>query len=146
MNTVSGGRSDNLFGRPGQDPLNQARTSSENRKLQSAYTNKIGWRMNFSYALSYRNLYRDPSFSNNTLMFSGDIDLTPKWSVGVSSGYDIKNKGFTLTQFRIDRELKDFRLNFDWTPFGVYERWYFFIGIKSALLSDLKWDKRSRRF
>ena len=146
MNTVSGGRSDNLFGRPGQDPLNQVRTSSENRKLQSAYTNKIGWRMNFSYALSYRNLYRDPSFSNNTLMFSGDIDLTPKWSVGVSSGYDIKNKGFTLTQFRIDRELKDFRLNFDWTPFGVYERWYFFIGIKSALLSDLKWDKRSRRF
>ena len=146
MNTVSGGRSDNLFGRPGQDPLNQARSSSENRKLQSAYTNKIGWRMNFSYALSYRNLYRDPSFSNNTLMFSGDIDLTPKWSVGVSSGYDIKNKGFTLTQFRIDRELKDFRLNFDWTPFGVYERWYFFIGIKSALLSDLKWDKRSRRF
>jgi len=64
--------------------------------------------------------------------------------VGVSSVYDIKNKGFTLTQFRIERDLNDFRLNFDWTPFGDYERWYFFIGIKSSLLSDLKWEKRSQ--
>lgn len=146
MNSVSGGRSDNLFGRPGDDLSQRRQNQSKSRKVQSVYQNNIGWRMNFSYAMSYRNQYRDPSIGNNSLMFSGDIDLTPKWSMGVSSGYDFKNKGFTLTQFRIDRELKDFRLNFDWTPFGVYERWYFFIGIKSALLSDLKWDKRSRRY
>ena len=146
MNASSGGRADSLFGRPGDDPTQMRNNQSKDRKVQSVYQNAIGWRMNFSYAITYRNFYRDPSVNNNTLMFSGDIDLTPKWSMGVSSGYDFKNKGFTLTQFRIDRELKDFTLNFDWTPFGVYERWYFFIGIKSSLLSDLKWDKRSRRY
>ncbi|MDO7611205.1 MAG: hypothetical protein MUQ72_01220, partial [Flavobacteriaceae bacterium] len=66
------------------------------------------------------------------------------WKVGVSSGYEFKKKGFTLTQFRVERDLNDFRLNFDWTPFGDYERWYFFIGIKSSLLSDLKWEKRNQ--
>ena len=28
-------------------------------------------------------------------MFSGDLDISPKWSVGASSGYDLKNNGIT---------------------------------------------------
>ena len=34
-------------------------------------------------------------------MFSGDIELSPRWSVDASSGYDFKNKGFTYTQLRL---------------------------------------------
>ena len=30
-------------------------------------------------------------------MFSGDIELTPKWKIGESSGFDFKNHGFTYT-------------------------------------------------
>jgi len=33
-------------------------------------------------------------------------------------------------------------MNFSWVPFSVRESWYFFIGIKSGFLSDLKYDKR----
>ena len=41
--------------------------------------------------------------SNNSLMFSGDIELTPKWKIGGSSGFDFKNHGFTYTQLRFNR-------------------------------------------
>ena len=57
----------------------------------------------------------------------------------------LKNKGFADTRFAFKRDLGSFRLSFDWTPFGRYERWYFFIGIKSSLLSDIKWENRSQR-
>jgi hypothetical protein len=77
-------------------------------------------------------------------MFSGNITLSPGWDVGVSSGYDFVRKGFTVTQLRFRRDLKSFKLNFDWTPFGDFERWYFFIGIKSSILKDLKFENRSQ--
>ena len=32
-------------------------------------------------------------------MFSGDIELSPRWSVGASSGYDFKNNGFSTNKF-----------------------------------------------
>ena len=76
-------------------------------------------------------------------MVSGDLDLTPKWAVGFSSGYDFKQKGVTYTQFRFNRDLESWKLNFSWVPFGDRSSWSFFIGIKSGLLSDLKYDKRN---
>jgi lipopolysaccharide assembly outer membrane protein LptD (OstA) len=144
---ASGGRTDSLFGRAGEfsDQRSFSKDSSGDETIDNPiYGTKIPWSLNIAYAITYNNSNRQQEFSNNSFMFSGDVNLTPMWKVGVSSGYDIKNKGFTLTQFRIERDLNDFRLNFDWTPFGDYERWYFFIGIKSSLLSDLKWEKRSQ--
>jgi len=75
-------------------------------------------------------------------MFSGDIELTPKWKVGASSGYDIKNQGFSYTQLRFSRDLDSWKLNFNWVPFGTRQTYYFFLGVKSSMLSDLKYDKR----
>ena len=56
-----------------------------------------------------------------------------------------KNKGFALTQLNFTRQLESFDLRFDWTPFGNQERWYFFIGISSSILQDLKYEGRSQR-
>ena len=78
-------------------------------------------------------------------MFSGDLDISPKWSVGASSGYDLKNKGVTYTQLRFERDLLSWRMNFSWIPFSVNKQWNFFIGIKSGMLSDIKYDKRRQR-
>lgn len=144
---ASGGRTDGLFGRAGEfsDSRNFAKENGGSENVENPiYGTKIPWSLNLAYAITYNNSNRQQEFSNNSLMFNGNVDLTPMWKVGVSSGYDFKNKGFTLTQFTVERDLNDFRLNFDWTPFGDYERWYFFIGIKSSLLSDLKWEKRSQ--
>ena len=76
-------------------------------------------------------------------MFSGDVELTPKWDVGVSSGYDFEGGGFSYTQLRFARDLDSWSFNFDWSPFGNNKSYYFRIGVNSSMLSDLKWDKRS---
>jgi len=76
-------------------------------------------------------------------MVSLNTDLAPKWKVGVSSGYDFVQKGVTQTQFRFERDLLSWRMDFTWMPFGPYANWNFFIGIKSGVLSDIKWEKRT---
>ncbi|MGI9548234.1 MAG: LPS-assembly protein LptD, partial [Flavobacteriaceae bacterium] len=105
---------------------------------------KIPWSVSLQYAVTYSNSTRQNEISNNSLMFSGNVDLTPKWKVGVSSGFDFKNQGFTVTQFRFARDLGSFNMTFNWTPFGEFQRWSFFIGIKSSLLQDLKYEDRSQ--
>ena len=102
-----------------------------------------------SHQMTYDSILYVPlqnDFSNNSLMFSGNVDLTPKWKVGVSSGYDFKGKGFTYTQLRFDRDLNSWRLNFSWVPFSDRASWNFFIGIKSGLLSDIKYEKQSEPY
>jgi hypothetical protein len=76
-------------------------------------------------------------------MVSANSDITPKWKVGVSTGYDFVQKGVTFTQLRFERDLMSWRMDFNWTPFGNNAFWSFFIGIKSGILSDIKWEKRT---
>ncbi|MBT2163228.1 putative LPS assembly protein LptD [Zobellia barbeyronii] len=143
----SGGRDDDLFGR--SDNFDDRRSGDDDKEKEGdlenpRYATKIPWNFRLAYSASYFNSARQNEFSSHSLMFSGDIELSPRWKVGGSSGYDFKNKGFTLTQLRFERDLKSFRMNFNWTPFGQYSRWYYFIGIKSSILSDLKWENRSQ--
>ena len=138
-----GGRDDDLFGRSNDFSNSRINKNKENKTVNDKlYFTKIDWSMKLAYQLTYNNSRGQNDFSNNSLMISGDVDLTPKWKVGVSSGYDFKGKGVTYTQFVIDRDLNSWKLNFSWVPFGQRASWYFFIGIKSGLLSDLKYDKR----
>jgi lipopolysaccharide assembly outer membrane protein LptD (OstA) len=143
----SGGRTDDLFGRA--DSFTDTRSRDDDKTKGNVenptYANKIPWNLRLAYSASYANSARQNQFTSHSLMFSGDIDLSPRWKVGGSSGYDFKNQGFTLTQLRFERDLKSFVMRFNWTPFGQYKRWYFFIGIKSSILSDLKWENRSQR-
>ena len=75
-------------------------------------------------------------------MFSGNVDVTERWKMGFSSGYDLVSKGVTFTQLRFERDLLSWRMDFNWVPMGTNKYWTFFIGIKSSVLSDIKWDKR----
>ncbi len=145
----SGGRADDLFGKP-QDFADQ-RFSSDRREEQETdtpsdlYTHKIPWSVRFAYAVNYNNSRRQSEIASHSLMFSGDIDLTKRWSFGFSSGYDFKNRGITYTQLRFERDLLSWRMNFSWIPFSSRSSWNFFIGIKSSLLKDLKYEQRRQR-
>ncbi|WP_372746558.1 putative LPS assembly protein LptD [Lutibacter sp.] len=115
--------------------------NQEETKSTKLFGAQIPWSLKISYALNYSNSIRQNEITSNSLMFSGDLDLTPKWKVGFSSGYDIKDQGFSYTQLRFSRDLDSWKLNFNWVPFGTRQTYYFFIGIKSSMLSDLKYDK-----
>ncbi|NDG47217.1 MAG: LPS-assembly protein LptD, partial [Flavobacteriia bacterium] len=143
--TSSGGRDDDLFGQA-EDFADRRMNDQENSQpapTYPSYRSKIPWNLKLAYSLTYNNNRGQRDFSNNSLMFSGNIDLTPKWKVGASSGYDFKGQGFTYTQLRFDRDLNSWRLNFSWIPFSERASWNFFIGIKSGLLSDIKYEKQS---
>ncbi len=128
----------------GQNQSGRGRDDEEERE-DPIYKTSLPWDARFTYVATYNNTNRQQEITNHSLMFSGNIQLSPKWEVGFNSGYDLKNKGFADTRFAFKRDLGSFRLSFDWTPFGRYERWYFFIGIKSSILSDIKWENRSQR-
>jgi lipopolysaccharide assembly outer membrane protein LptD (OstA) len=144
-NASSGGRDDDMFGQSQDfsDPSRYNKKDEDKEETPSElYNYKIPWSLRLAYAVNYNNSRRQSEISSHSLMFSGDIELSPKWSFGASSGYDFKNKGFSYTQFTFERDLLSWRMNFSWIPFGTYQSWNFFIGIKSSLLKDLKYEKR----
>lgn len=145
----NGGREDDLFG-TARD-LGDIRTSQFNdeeiddaQSKSSFYNSVIPWDIRLAYSLTYGNEQRQSAITSNSLMVSGNIDLTPRWKVGVSTGYDFVQDGVTFTQLRFERDLLSWRMDFNWVPIGSYTSWGFFIGIKSSVLSDIKWDKRNQ--
>lgn len=132
----------NNFNNSGDIKEEEEKEEDDSEKVE-LYKNAIPWSLRLSYSGTYSNNNREDEITNNSLMFTGDIDLTPKWRVGVSSGFDFKNQGFTYTQLRFSRDLDSWRVNFNWVPFGDRTSYYFYIGVKSPLLSDLKYEKRS---
>ena len=142
----NGGRPDDLFGEGGS--INNARANNNNQQQKEIpnnewYNYSVPWNFRMAYTITYANGQRQSEISSHSLMFSSNVELSPRWSVGVSSGYDFKNRGVTLTQLRFTRDLESWRMNFNWTPIGARNTaWYFFIGISSNVLSDIKYDQR----
>tara|TARA_R110002072_G_scaffold301557_2_gene481519 strand:- start:3187 stop:5844 length:2658 start_codon:yes stop_codon:yes gene_type:complete len=142
----NGGRPDDLFGNSNElsDPTFVGnRNREEDRDVSiGRYNYAIPWDFRLAYTVTYSNSRRENEISSHSLMFSGNVVLSPRWSVGASSGYDFKGKGFTFTQFRFQRDLESWQMSFNWVPFSARSSWYFFVGIKSSVLSDIKYDKR----
>jgi outer membrane usher protein FimD/PapC len=141
-NDLFGGSQDFSDRRFTADQSSTQEENEDNEEENTFYRTKIPWDLNVRHSLTYSNAKQNRDISNNSIMVSGSVGLTPKWDVGVSTGYDFKNKGITYTNFRIERDLDSWVMNLAWTPFGNRESWFFFIGVRSGFLSDLKYDKR----
>lgn len=143
---ANGGRTDDLFGRA-IDMADQRKSMfNENDNAENdseLYKLDIPWDLQFAYSVTYGNNNRENRIVSNSLMVNGNVDITPRWKVGASSGYDFANKGVTFTQLRFERDLLSWRMSFNWVPIGYNTSWGFFIGIRSSALSDIKWEKRS---
>jgi lipopolysaccharide assembly outer membrane protein LptD (OstA) len=144
----NGGREDDLFG--SNADLGDRRQSQfkdddkEAEVLNEFFKYKLPWDMTLAYSLTYSNNNREKKITGNSLMVSMNTDLTPKWKIGASTGYDFVQDGVTFTQLRFERDLLSWRMDFNWVPFGDNPYWGFFIGIKAGVLSDIKWDKRNQ--
>jgi len=113
-------------------------------KMSKLYRSSIPWTLRLAYSMNYNNSVRQEEITSHSIMFTGDIELTPKWKVGFSSGFDLKDRGFTYTQLRFNRDLDSWRMSFNWVPFGPRATYNFYIGIKSGMLSDVKYDQRQQ--
>ena len=101
----------------------------------------IPWSMRLDYNFSYSKPRDVPSVVQ-TVRVSGDFSLTPKWKIGFNTGYDLDRMQFTTTNLSIYRDLHCWEMRLSVVPFGNYRSYNFQINAKSAILSDLKYNKR----
>jgi hypothetical protein len=105
----------------------------------------IPWSFSFSYDFTYSKPY-DVSEFLHTFRFDGDFSLTKNWKVNFSSGYDVKANKFSYTTIGINRDLHCWVMSFNCSPFGETKFYNFQINVKSALLQDIKYDKRKSNY
>jgi LptD protein len=109
----------------------------------SAYVDfNVPWNLSFNYSFSYNNNIINTN-STNTIMLSGDVNITSKWKIQYSTNYDIKAQRLAVSQFTIYRDLHCWDLNISWVPFGLYKSYNVTLKVKAAILQDLKLSKRS---
>lgn len=103
----------------------------------------IPWSLSLNYSLNYSKLGLAEPTVTQTLTFSGDLSLTPKWKVAFRSGYDFKLGSFSYTSLDLTRDLHCWQLTANWIPFGPRQSYNITIAVKAAMLQDLKWEKRN---
>ena len=106
----------------------------------------VPWRLDFSYNLAINNTVSAATRLTQTLQFSGDISITPKWKIGINSGYDFVNNDFSYTSMSIYRDLHCWEFSMTWVPFGAQQMWSFDLKVKSSMLQDLKLSRRKNAF
>ena len=121
---------------------NSSSSQNNEEEITELYKSTIPWNLNFAYSAAYTNTGRgNAGIQSHSLMFGGDFELTPKWKVGFSSGYDIASGGFSFTRMNFSRDLDSWKMTFNWVPFGNNQSYVFFIGVKSGILNDLKYEQ-----
>jgi hypothetical protein len=101
----------------------------------------IPWSLRVDYSLRYSKPREEASVIQ-TLRLSGDFSLTPKWKIGFNTGYDFKTAKVTTSNLSIYRDLHCWEMRLTAVPFGVFKSFNFQINAKSAILQDLKYNKR----
>jgi len=116
----------------------------------------VPWNLNIYYNVIYNKQiiqqtsgtigYTVKDQITQSLTFSGDLSLTKKWKVSLTSGYDFTRKEFTLTSINVYRDLHCWEMHFNWVPFGFRQSFSIDINVKSAVLRDLKLSRRKSWF
>ena len=101
----------------------------------------VPWSLRADYGWSFSRPYNKATF-NHTIRISGDISLTPKWKIGGNTGYDFVSREMSVTNLSIHRDLHCWEMRFTVIPFGQRKSYSFTINAKTAILRDLKYDKR----
>lgn len=123
-------------------PVQNQNNNKTRPNSQGGYVNfDVPWSVRADYSLNYSNAQNRKDIIQ-TLRFSGDLSLTAKWKITFSSGYDLKSREITTTDFSIYRDLHCWEMRFTAVPFGYYKNFNFQINVKSAVLQDLKYEKR----
>ena len=113
----------------------------------------VPWSVNFNYSYNFKKGYQwanGKQTSNNshtqTLGVSGNVKLTPKLSMQMTTGFDLMALKMTTTQFSATYDLHCFNIRVSWIPNGQWESWTFQISANAAALADLLKYKKSSSY
>jgi len=135
-----------------KNPKESDKGTEEDRDYIAAHPERFvdfdnPWSLNLYYTFRYTNTW--DQFENitsktvQTLSFSGDISLTKKWKVGFTSGYDFENDMLSYTSLNVYRDLHCWEMIVNWIPFGYRKSYNLTIRVKSPILQDLKYTKKT---
>ena len=109
----------------------------------------VPWNLSVNYSVNYgygefdkEKLEYKGKITQN-LSFSGNIRPTKNWSFGFNASYNFDTKKIAYMNCNIARDMHCFTMRASFIPVGPYKSYNFHISVKSSLLSDLKYDKRS---
>ena len=107
------------------------------------------WSLTVNYSVNYgygdfdtRKMEWKGKWTQN-LSFSGNIRPTTNWNFSFSASYNFDLKKIAYMNCSISRDLHCFTMTASFVPVGPYKSYNFHIAVKSSLLQDLKYDKRS---
>ena len=101
----------------------------------------VGYRLNITKGVSGN--IDSTAVTANSLTLSGHINITPKWQINLSTGYDLRDKDLTLTNLRVERDLHCWVLAFNWTAYPLNRQTYSIdLHVKSPILQELKLSRK----
>lgn len=113
---------------------------------------RVPWNVTVNYSIgysygkfNYSKMEYDPRITQN-LSLSGSIRPTPNWNFSFTASYNFDTHRLAYMNCNISRDLHCFAMRASFVPVGPYKSYTFSIAVKSALLSDLKYDKRSSSY
>ncbi|MCG6187627.1 putative LPS assembly protein LptD [Maribellus maritimus] len=124
----------------------------EENILPGDYSNyadfNVPWDFNIDYSINYRgpNYLGGDNIVTQTLGFRGNLNLTEKWRMSMTTNFDIMAREFSFTTFNITRDLHCWQMVFNFIPFGQRRSYSFTINARSSLLKDLKLTKNRSYF
>ena len=112
-------------------------------KWDCPWSLSVNYSVNYGYGeFDYEKLEYKGKIRQN-LSFSGNIKPTKNWAFNFSASYNFDTKKITYMNCSVSRDLHCFTMSASFVPVGPYKSYSFHIAVKSSLLSDLKYDKRS---
>ena len=113
----------------------------------------VPWSVNFNYSYNFKKGYQwanGKQTANNshtqTLGVSGNVKLTPRLSMQMTTGFDLMALKMTTTQLSASYDLHCFNIRVSWVPNGQWESWTFQIAANAAALADLLKYKKSSSY
>ncbi len=110
----------------------------------------IPWSLNLSFTTSFQRSLK-PDYSGyytlitSSLNVNGDFSLTPKWKIGGSTYFNVRDLNIGLLTMYITREMHCWQLAINLTPVGRTRSFSITLNPKSSLLRDLRIN-RTRSF
>ena len=112
-------------------------------KWECPWSLSVNYSINYGYgAFDYDKLEYKGKWTQN-LSFSGNIRPTANWNFSFSASYNFDLHKLAYMNCTISRDLHCFTMSASFVPVGPYKSYNFHISVKSSLLKDLKYDKRS---
>ncbi|MDE6098922.1 MAG: LPS-assembly protein LptD [Muribaculaceae bacterium] len=135
---------------PSGTDRDRAGSDSDIELTEEGYASwSVPWSLTFNYSIGYgygtfnkQKMEYDSRITQN-LSLSGNIRPTKNWNFSFSASYNFDTHKLAYMNCNVSRDLHCFTMTASFVPVGPYKSYNFHIAVKSSMLSDLKYDKRS---